>query len=69
MKALIAKELGETDVFSFEEIAEPEISDNEVLIEVFASAMNPVDAKTRRHGLHRGDSHSKRPMTKADFEQ
>lgn len=51
MKALVAKKLGDTDVLALEEVEKPKVKENDLLIEVYATAMNPVDTKARKHGL------------------
>jgi NADPH:quinone reductase-like Zn-dependent oxidoreductase len=47
MKAIILKAFGGVDNFSVEEIPTPIIKDNEVLVELKAASINPVDIKTR----------------------
>lgn len=47
MKAIILKAFGDVDNFSIAEIPAPNIQDNEVLIELKAASINPVDIKTR----------------------
>lgn len=51
MKALVATKLGSTEVLRLAEIQKPELGPNDLLIEVYATAMNPVDTKARQHGL------------------
>ena len=51
MKALVTTKLGDTEVLRLEEVEKPKTGANDLLIEVFATAMNPVDTKTRKHGL------------------
>lgn len=48
MKAMILKEFGGVENFVIEEIPQPQISENEVLIKVSAIGINPVDVKTRK---------------------
>lgn len=50
MKAFILKQFGGIENFSMEEIPEPQVSNGEVLIEVKAIGINPVDVKTRAGG-------------------
>ena len=47
MKAITIKEYGDASVLQINEVAEPVISENELLIKVKAAGVNPVDAKIR----------------------
>lgn len=47
MKAIILKDFGGTDELQLTELPVPGISDGEVLVEVKAISINPVDVKTR----------------------
>lgn len=47
MKAIVLKAFGSVDNFVVEEIPQPTIQNNEVLVEVKAASINPVDMKTR----------------------
>lgn len=47
MKAIILKTFGDTDNLQITDIQVPEIGDNEVLVQVKAISINPVDVKTR----------------------
>jgi NADPH:quinone reductase-like Zn-dependent oxidoreductase len=47
MKAIVLKAFGGVDNFSVEELPQPTIQDNEVLVQVKAASINPVDMKTR----------------------
>ncbi len=47
MKAIVLKDFGSADNLEVEEIQLPAIKDKEVLIEVKAISINPVDVKTR----------------------
>jgi NADPH:quinone reductase-like Zn-dependent oxidoreductase len=48
MKAIVLKEFGGIDQLLMTDIALPEILENELLIEVKAISINPVDVRTRR---------------------
>lgn len=52
MKASVIDKFGEPEVFKVVEVPEPSIIENEVLIEVIAGSVNPVDWKQRK-GNHR----------------
>ncbi|WP_259014290.1 NADP-dependent oxidoreductase [Emticicia fluvialis] len=47
MKAIVLKEFGGVENFSIENLPIPALNENEVLVEVKAVSINPVDAKTR----------------------
>lgn len=47
MKAMVIEKFGEPSVFELKEIARPQIIPGHVLIEVFASSVNPVDIRIR----------------------
>jgi NADPH:quinone reductase-like Zn-dependent oxidoreductase len=47
MKAIVLKAFGSVDNFAIEEIPQPSIQDDEVLVAVKAASINPVDMKTR----------------------
>ena len=47
MKAIIYHEFGEVDVLKYEDVSEPEIGDDEVLINVKASSLNSLDVRLR----------------------
>ncbi|HEY1054497.1 MAG TPA: NADP-dependent oxidoreductase [Emticicia sp.] len=47
MKAIVLKAFGSVDNFAVEEIPQPTIQENEVLVQVHAVSINPVDMKTR----------------------
>ncbi|MEP6466207.1 MAG: NADP-dependent oxidoreductase [Parafilimonas sp.] len=47
MKAIILKDFGSVDNFQTKQISMPVIKDDEILVEVKAISINPVDAKTR----------------------
>ena len=48
MKAIVLNGFGDVSNFSLEEISIPEIKNNEVLIELKASAFNPIDYQMRQ---------------------
>ena len=47
MKAIIYHEFGDVDVLKFEDTAEPEVGDNDVLVRVKASSLNSLDIRLR----------------------
>jgi NADPH:quinone reductase-like Zn-dependent oxidoreductase len=51
MKALVIREFGTTDVLKIEDVPIPTPLSNEVLVKVFAAAVNPVDYKIRKGSL------------------
>ena len=48
MRAVTIDKFGDTEVLSVTKIPEPGISSNEVLINIFATSVNPADCKMRR---------------------
>jgi 2-desacetyl-2-hydroxyethyl bacteriochlorophyllide A dehydrogenase len=52
MKAAVIYEYGGPEVFRYEEVPQPAIREDEVMIEVHAASVNPVDWKQRK-GNHR----------------
>lgn len=48
MKAIILKDFGGIENFKFEEIEEPQIKNDEVLIKIKATAFNPIDYQMRQ---------------------
>ena len=52
VKAAVIYEYGGPEVFRYEEIEQPEITGDEVLVEVHAASVNPVDWKQRK-GNHK----------------
>lgn len=48
MQAMVAKEYGSADVFEMREVEDPRPGPLDVLIEVHATALNPVDTKIRQ---------------------
>lgn len=51
MKAVVMKKYGMPDVLEIANISRPQINDNQVLVEVYASSVNPVDWKIRKGSL------------------
>ncbi|MBI5198519.1 MAG: alcohol dehydrogenase catalytic domain-containing protein, partial [Nitrospirae bacterium] len=51
MKAVLIMEFGLPEVLKLEDVAKPVISNNEVLIRVHYSSVNPVDWKIRNRSL------------------
>ncbi|MFA8433506.1 MAG: NAD(P)-dependent alcohol dehydrogenase [Marinifilaceae bacterium] len=47
MKAVVIRKYGSPDVLELTDVNEPRITDDEVLVEVYASSVNPVDWKIR----------------------
>ncbi|TKC03576.1 NADP-dependent oxidoreductase [Pedobacter cryotolerans] len=47
MKAIILKEVGSVDNLKFEDIPQPKIKSNEVLVKIISLSINPVDYKAR----------------------
>ncbi|HEY4147747.1 MAG TPA: NADP-dependent oxidoreductase [Chitinophagaceae bacterium] len=47
MKAIVMNEYGNAGVLKYEDVAKPVPADNEVLIRVKATALNPIDSKIR----------------------
>ena len=52
MKAAVIYEYGGPEVFRYEDIPQPEIKEDEVLVEIHAASVNPVDWKQRK-GNHK----------------
>ena len=51
MRAMVIEEFGEPSVLKMRDVPEPELGEQDLLIEVYATALNPVDTKVRR-GAH-----------------
>ncbi len=51
MKAVLIRKFGPPEVMQIEEVDKPLISDDEILIRVFCSSVNPVDWKIRNGSL------------------
>ncbi|MUV36439.1 NADPH:quinone reductase [Lentibacillus sp. JNUCC-1] len=47
MKAIVMEEYGDKDVLNYTDIKEPELKANDVLIEIKATSVNPVDWQIR----------------------
>lgn len=50
MRAIVMKEAGATDVLTLAERNKPICGDNEVLVQVIAAGINPIDTKVRKNG-------------------
>lgn len=50
MRAMVIREQGGPDVLTLEDRPEPELRDTDVLVEVHATSVNPVDTKVRQRG-------------------
>jgi len=50
MKAIVYREFGSPDVLRYEEVERPVPADNEVLIQVHAASLNPIDWRLMRGG-------------------
>ncbi len=48
MRAMVIREHGGPDVLQMEEIPTPELRETDVLVEVHATSVNPVDTKVRQ---------------------
>ncbi len=51
MKAVVMRKYGTPDVLEIANISRPQIDDSQVLVEVYASSVNPVDWKIRKGNL------------------
>jgi NADPH:quinone reductase-like Zn-dependent oxidoreductase len=54
MKAMVITGFGGTEVFQEKELPKPEPGVNELLVKIYASAINPVDYKVRKNGTWAG---------------
>lgn len=48
MKAVVIRQYGATDVLQYEELEQPQIKPDQLLVRVHASSVNPIDWKTRK---------------------
>jgi NADPH:quinone reductase-like Zn-dependent oxidoreductase len=48
MKAIVIRRYGSADVLNFQEVEQPKIKPDQLLIKVHASSVNPIDWKTRK---------------------
>ena len=51
MKAMVMTDFGEPDVLKMQDVPEPTFGEQDVLVEVHATAVNPVDVKVRQGGM------------------
>jgi NADPH:quinone reductase len=54
MRAMVIREFGGPEVFEEATVGEPEVGPNDVLVEVHATSINPVDLGVRRNGQWAG---------------
>ncbi len=52
MRAMIMPQTGEADILTLAEVNKPDYTINEVLIEIMAAGVNPIDTKLRQNGLY-----------------
>jgi NADPH2:quinone reductase len=52
MRAIIMPQTGEPDILKLAEVNKPDCAAHEVLIQVMAAGVNPIDTKLRRNGLY-----------------
>ena len=48
MKAIVMEKYGTEDVIQIHNVSKPKIKDNEILVEVYAASVNPLDNKIRQ---------------------
>lgn len=48
MKAVVIRRYGSTEVLQYEDVPQPQIKPNQLLVKVHASSVNPIDWKTRQ---------------------
>lgn len=51
MRALLMPEAGEADLLTIGEAEKPQCGNHEILVQVIAAGINPVDTKVRKNGL------------------
>jgi len=56
MRAVLMDKRGSPDVLKVTEIEKPTCADNEVLVQVMAAGINPIDTKLRSNGLYFPDA-------------
>jgi len=56
MHAIIMKETGSEDVLEAIEMAKPTCAEHEILVQVMAAGINPIDTKLRKNGLYFSDA-------------
>jgi len=56
MRAVLMQETGEAEVLQMAEVDRPVCGDGELLIQVMAAGINPIDTKLRKNGLFFPDS-------------
>src|SRR5438093_1067138 len=54
MRALVVPEFGSAEVLKLEEVPDPTPEEHDLLVEVHACALNPIDFKVRRGALAKG---------------
>ena len=52
MRAMIMPKTGEADILTLAEVNKPDCAAGEILIEVMAAGVNPIDTKLRQNGLY-----------------
>jgi len=55
MRAIVMTAPGSPDVLTVAEVDKPVCSDNEVLVQIMAAGVNPIDTKLRSNGLYFSD--------------